>query len=77
MSPSHKSAGFTIDTNDWPLEWRMNLTQHVVSALAFSHYLFSFKIPCFLTLLARAAISKKRREQLGQKRTWTLAFQRS
>jgi hypothetical protein len=51
----------------------MNLTQHVVSALAFSHYLFSFKIPCFLDP-ARAAISKKRREQLGHKRTWTLAL---
>ena len=48
LSPSHKSADFTIDTNDWPLEWRMNLTQHVVSTLAFSHYLFSFKIPCLL-----------------------------
>jgi hypothetical protein len=53
----------------------MNFTQHVVSTLPFSHYLFSFKIPCFLDP-ARAAISEKRREQLGQKRIWTLAFQR-
>jgi hypothetical protein len=46
-SPSHRSADFTTGTNDEPLEWRMNLSQHVVSPFAFSHYLFSFKSPAF------------------------------